>query len=218
MDVEKAYQQIKSSIPNDVTLVAVSKTKPTEQLLEAYNAGVRIFGENRVQEVVDKHEALPKDIEWHMIGHLQSKKTKYIAPFISLIHSVDSIKLLKVINKEAEKNNRVIDCLIQFHIAEEESKYGFLPNDAIELAEKINELNLKHVHIKGIMGMATFTDNTNQVQEEFRNLKQVFDLLKKNKWPHIDTLSMGMSGDYDIAIKEGSTMIRVGSKIFGSRK
>ena len=147
-----------------------------------------------------------------------TKKTKYIAPFISLIHSVDSIKLLKVINKEAEKNNRVIDCLIQFHIAEEESKYGFLPNDAIELAEKINELNLKHVHIKGIMGMATFTNNTNQVQEEFRNLKQVFDLLKKNKWPHIDTLSMGMSGDYDIAIKEGSTMIRVGSKIFGSRK
>ncbi len=218
MDIEKAYQQIKSSIPNDVTLVAVSKTKPTEQLLEAYNAGVRTFGENRVQEVVDKHEALPKDIEWHMIGHLQSKKTKYIAPFISLIHSVDSIKLLKVINKEAEKNNRVIDCLIQFHIAEEESKYGFLPNDAIELAEKINELNLKHVHIKGIMGMATFTNNTNQVQEEFRNLKQVFDLLKKNKWPHIDTLSMGMSGDYDIAIKEGSTMIRVGSKIFGSRK
>ena len=218
MDIEKAYQQIKSSIPNDVTLVAVSKTKPTEQLLEAYNAGVRTFGENRVQEAVDKHEALPKDIEWHMIGHLQSKKTKYIAPFISLIHSVDSIKLLKVINKEAEKNNRVIDCLIQFHIAEEESKYGFLPNDAIELAEKINELNLKHVHIKGIMGMATFTNNTNQVQEEFRNLKQVFDLLKKNKWPHIDTLSMGMSGDYDIAIKEGSTMIRVGSKIFGSRK
>jgi len=218
LDIEKAYQQIKSSIPNDVTLVAVSKTKPTEQLLEAYNAGVRTFGENRVQEVVDKHEALPKDIEWHMIGHLQSKKTKYIAPFISLIHSVDSIKLLKVINKEAEKNNRVIDCLIQFHIAEEESKYGFLPNDAIELAEKINELNLKHVHIKGIMGMATFTNNTNQVQEEFRNLKQVFDLLKKNKWPHIDTLSMGMSGDYDIAIKEGSTMIRVGSKIFGSRK
>ena len=218
MDIRKAYQQIKCNIPDDVTLVAVSKTKPIKLLQEAYNEGVRIFGENRVQELVDKHDALPKDIQWHMIGHLQSKKTKYIAPFISLIHSIDSIKLLEIVNKEAEKNNRIIDCLIQFHIAEEESKYGFLPNDAIELAGKIDQLNLMNIRIKGIMGMATFTDNTNQIQKEFRNLKQVFNALKNNKWPHIDTLSMGMSGDYDIAIREGSTMIRVGSKIFGSRK
>ena len=173
MDIGKAYQQIKSNIPDDVTLVAVSKTKPLELLLEAYNTGIRIFGENRVQELADKHDALPKDIEWHMIGHLQSKKTKYIAPFVSLIHSIDSIKLLKIVNKEAKKNNRIINCLIQFHIAEEESKYGFLPDDAVELAKEINKLNLKHVHIKGIMGMATFTDNKSQIQQEFRKLKQI---------------------------------------------
>lgn len=217
MGIKEAYTAIKSNIPEDVTLVAVSKTKPVEVLQEAYDAGVRIFGENRVQELVDKHETLPKNIEWHMIGHLQSKKTKHIAPFIDMIHSVDSIKLLKVIDSEAEKNKRVINCLIQFHIAEEESKYGFLPDHALKTAHEIDQLSLKNISIRGVMGMATFTDNESQIRQEFRKLREVFDLLKNEKWPQLDTLSMGMSGDYELAIKEGSTMIRVGSKIFGSR-
>lgn len=217
MGIKEAYTAIKSNIPENVTLVAVSKTKPVEVLQEAYDAGVRIFGENRVQELVDKHETLPKNIEWHMIGHLQSKKTKHIAPFIDMIHSVDSIKLLKVIDSEAEKNKRVINCLIQFHIAEEESKYGFLPDHALKTAHEIDQLSLKNISIRGVMGMATFTDNESQIRQEFRKLREVFDLLKNEKWPQLDTLSMGMSGDYELAIKEGSTMIRVGSKIFGSR-
>lgn len=217
MSVGQRYIQFKQEIPSHVTLVSVSKTKPIELLQEAYDAGARIFGENRAQELVEKHEALPKDIEWHMIGHLQSKKAKLIAPFINLIHSVDSIKLLATINKEAEKNNRTINCLLQFHIAEEESKYGFVGDELESLFKSINELKLTHVAIVGIMGMATFTDDEKQVTQEFKKLKSIFETIKKEHLPAIEVLSMGMSGDYKIAIKEGSTMIRVGSSIFGKR-
>lgn len=217
MSVGKKYIQFKQEIPTHVTLVSVSKTKPIALLQQAYDAGARIFGENRAQELVEKHEALPNDIKWHMIGHLQSKKVKLIAPFIDLIHSVDSIKLLETINKEAKKNNRIINCLLQFHIADEESKYGFVNDELISLFKSINELKLSHVAIIGIMGMATFTDDEKQVTQEFKNLKSIFDTIKKEHLPTIEVVSMGMSGDYKLAIKQGSTMIRVGSSIFGKR-
>lgn len=216
MSLTKNYHYILNKIPKEVTLVAVSKTKPATDIEVLYNEGQRVFGENRVQELVEKHEALPKDIEWHMIGHLQSKKVKYIAPFVSLIHSVDSFKLLQEIDKQAKKNNRIIDCLLQFHIAKEETKYGFDLEDVTPLIEK--ELKeLQNINIKGVMGMATFTDNEAIVKTEFKSLKSIFDSLKQNYLPNIEIISMGMSGDFELAITEGSNMVRVGSSIFGGR-
>ena len=220
MSIANQFKKIQENIPKEVTLVAVSKTKPDEDLIEAYQAGARILGENKVQELVGKHERLSKDIKWHMIGHLQSNKVKFIAPFVSLIHAVDSLKLLKEINKEAKKNNRIINCLIQLHIADEASKFGFNPSNIEEVVKEIHTKEWKNVKIKGLMGMATFTDDKEQVRQEFRTLKQSFDQLKTSVYKdNLDfkTISMGMSGDYKIAIEEGSTMIRVGSTIFGTR-
>jgi len=212
MGIQENLNIVLKSIPKDVTLVAVSKTKKNSAILEAYQIGQRIFGENKVQELVEKAEELPKDINWHMIGHLQTNKVKFIAPFVSLIHGVDSIKLLKEINKRAEQNNRVIDCLMQVHIATESTKFGF---DISEVNEAINNTKeFQNIKIVGLMGMATFTDNKQQVIQEFNSLKVVFNTVK-NK--HVTTLSMGMSGDYQLAIEQGSTMVRVGSAIFGHR-
>lgn len=216
MNITANLQQIKDSIPEHVTLVAVSKTKPNEAILEAYQTGQRIFGENKVQELTEKHESLPKDIEWHMIGHLQSNKVKYIAPFVSLIHGVDSFKLLKEINKRAAQNERVINCLLQIHIAEEDTKFGFDEKEVVELIKSEAFQHLKNIKVVGLMGMATFTDDENQIRKEFKSLKKLFDKLQISNH-QFQILSMGMSGDYQIAIEEGSTMIRVGSSIFGER-
>ena len=218
MSISKNLNNIKSQLPEHVTLVAVSKTKPVADLMEAYDAGQRIFGENKIQEMTDKWEVMPKDIEWHMIGHVQTNKVKYMAPYVSLIHGVDSLKLLQEINKQAAKNNRVIDCLLQVYIAEEESKFGL---DEQELDEILNEIqhnkeNYKNIRIVGLMGMATFTENKNQIEKEFKHLKTIFDKLKTQN-SELKTLSMGMSGDYQLAISCGSTMVRIGSSIFGSR-
>ena len=216
MTIADKLIEIKKSIPEKATLVAVSKTKPNEDILEAYNAGQRVFGENKVQEMTQKWEDLPKDIEWHMIGHLQRNKVKYMAEFVSLIHGVDSFRLLKEINKQGAKYNRVIPCLLQMHIAEEDTKFGLDFNE-LNTIIKSDEFNaLKNVAVKGVMGMATFTDNESQVRKEFKALKSIFEELKISL-PNIDILSMGMSGDYHIAIEEGSTMVRIGSSIFGSR-
>ncbi|MBL1231867.1 MAG: YggS family pyridoxal phosphate-dependent enzyme [Flavobacteriales bacterium] len=223
MKITANLQQIKASIPEHVTLVAVSKTKPNEAILEAYQAGQRIFGENKVQELTEKYESLPKDIKWHMIGHLQSNKVKYIASFVSLIHGVDSFKLLKEINKRAAQNERVINCLLQIHIAEEDTKFGFDEKEVIELIKSEAFQDLKNIKIVGLMGMATFTDDENQIRKEFKGLKNLFDKLLTLSTQgtlstfKLSTLSMGMSGDYQLAIEEGSTMIRVGSSIFGER-
>ena len=212
MDIKANLNTILKSIPKEVTLVAVSKTRKNSAIIEAYQLGQRIFGENKVQELVQKYEELPKDIYWHMIGHLQTNKVKFIAPFVSLIHAVDSVKLLKEINKKAKQNNRVIDCLLQVHIATESTKFGF---DISELNNAINSANeYQNIRIVGLMGMATFTDNKHQVIQEFSSLKIVFDTVKNE---HITTLSMGMSGDYQLAIEQGSNMVRVGSAIFGHR-
>ncbi len=203
-----------------VKLVAVSKTKPTEAILEIYNSGHKIFGENKVQELVEKQALLPKDIEWHLIGHLQTNKVKYIASFVHLIHSIDSLKLLKEVNKQAQKHNRIIDCLLQMHIADEESKFGLDEEEATELLASDSYKQLQNVRIVGLMGMATFTDDEKQIHQEFRNLNIIFKLLKSNFFKEEDAfkeISMGMSGDYKIAIEEGSTMVRIGSLIFGSR-
>ncbi len=203
-----------------VQLVAVSKTKSTDDILEAYRAGQRIFGENVVQELTGKHEALPKDIAWHLVGHLQSNKVKYIAPFISLIHSVDSLKLLAEIDKQAAKHDRVIDCLLQVHIAAEETKFGVDHVELIELLRSETFAELRHVRIRGLMGIATNTPNEKEIKEEFRELKSLFDGIKASFFrneAHFDTLSMGMSSDYRIAIEQGATMIRLGSTIFGGR-
>jgi PLP dependent protein len=213
--IAQRIKEIENEInPKGVTLIAVSKTKPIEMLMEAYNAGFKRFGENYVQELVAKHEQMPKDIEWHLIGHLQSNKVKYIAPFVNTIHSVDSFKLLNEINKQAAKYERVIDCLLQIHIGEEESKSGMSEEEAIEIlySKELNEL--KNIKIVGLMGMTTLTDDETQIRKEFKVLKTLFDKLKNEQ---INVLSMGMSGDYQIAIEEGSTLVRVGSKIFGSR-
>jgi pyridoxal phosphate enzyme (YggS family) len=207
-------------IPNHVTLVAVSKTKPNQVLMEAYEAGQRIFGENRVQELVPKSETLPKDIEWHMIGHLQRNKIKYIAPFVNCIHSVDKFDLLHEINKEAAKNKRTIRVLLQFHIAQEDTKFGLSLEEAETYLTSPEYTELKNTEIAGVMGMATFTDDETQIRNEFRTLKAIFDKLKTaffSTQPSFKELSMGMSGDYEIAIEEGSTMVRVGSSIFGGR-
>ncbi len=214
MSIAANIEKIKSEIPETATLVAVSKTKPNEAILEAYNAGQRVFGENKVQELVQKQEDLPKDIEWHLIGHLQSNKVKYIAPFVHLIHAVDSFKLLLEINKQGKKNNRIINCLLQVKIAQEESKFGL---DFDEAEFLFNEAkNLGFLHIVGFMGMATFTDDQAQLKNEFTSLSNFFKQQKSTN-PQLKILSMGMSGDYHMAIEQGSTMIRVGSTIFGER-
>jgi hypothetical protein len=204
----------------NVTLIAVSKTKPVEEIQEAYDAGQRLFGENMVQELVEKYEQLPHDIQWHLIGHLQSNKVKYIAPFISMIQSVDSLKLLQEIDKHAAKNNRVIDCLLQVHIADEETKFGLGFDEVIELLRSEEFAGLKHIRIRGLMGIATNTENPKQIKEEFYELKTFFDGIKQSyfrKENTFDTLSMGMSSDYKIAIEQGSNMVRLGSTIFGQR-
>jgi pyridoxal phosphate enzyme (YggS family) len=217
-----AFQNIIKDLANyNTNLVAVSKTKPQSAILKLYEEGQRDFGENRVQELVDKQEALPKDIKWHMIGHLQSNKVKYIAPFIHLIHSVDSPKILKEINKQAAKNDRIIDCLLQFHIAEEDTKYGFDSDEALAFLKSPAFQSLQNIRIVGVMGMATFTKDENQVRNEFRSLKAIFDLLKKTCFEQVNSfkeISMGMSGDYTIAMEEGSTMVRIGSLLFGARR
>jgi pyridoxal phosphate enzyme (YggS family) len=221
MSIQNNLRSIQASLPEKVTLVAVSKTKPVSDLMEAYEAGQRIFGENKIQEMTEKWEAMPKDIQWHMIGHVQTNKVKYMAPFVSLIHGVDSLKLLQEINKQAQKNSRIIDCLLQIYIAEEESKFG-LDEKELEtifqfIQEEKNEMN--HIRIVGLMGMATFTNNTAQVEKEFSRLKTIFDSYSNlnTKNCQLNTLSMGMSGDYQLAIKCGSTMVRIGSSIFGGR-
>ncbi len=211
--------KLRNKIPETVTLVVVSKTRSNDALMQAYNADHRVFGENRVPEMVEKQESLPGDIEWHFIGHLQTNKVKYIADFVSMIHSVDSFKVLKEINKRAQKANRVIDVLLQFHIAKEDSKYGLDAED-LDFLKGESFANMKHISVCGVMGMATFTDDQAMVRAEFQKLHSIFDSLKKAKFadaPAFREISMGMSGDYDIAIEEGSTMIRVGTEIFGPR-
>jgi pyridoxal phosphate enzyme (YggS family) len=225
MSIAKNLTQIKSQLPNHVTLVAVSKTKPVSDLMEAYNAGQRIFGENKIQEMTEKWEQMPKDIEWHMIGHVQTNKVKFMAEYVSLVHGVDSLKLLEEINKQAKKHNRIIDCLLQVHIAEEETKFGLNEEELDEILKQLfdstqsDNNKLENVRIVGLMGMATFTENTSQIEKEFSHLKAIFD---KNKSlntnnSQLQTLSMGMSGDYQLAISCGSTMVRIGSSIFGGR-
>lgn len=207
-------------MPERVRLVAVSKTKPVEAIEEAYNAGQRVFGENRAQEMAEKYEVLPKDIEWHLIGHLQTNKVKYVAGFVAMIHGVESLKLLETIDKEAKKHDRMIPCLLQFHVAQEETKFGLDMEEAAALLESESYANMKNVRIEGVMGMATNTDNLTQVREEFRHLHEIFEELKQRYFadkPEFKELSMGMSGDYEIAVEEGSTMVRVGSSIFGAR-
>ena len=212
--------EIKQHIPQGVKLVAVSKTKPISDIKEAYTIGQRVFGENKVQEMEDKFRALPKDIEWHLIGHLQSNKVKYIAPFVAMIHAVDSEQLLKVIDKEGAKNNRVIDCLIQIHIAQEDTKFGFSEKEAEDFFKSNNWKQYNNVRICGLMGMATFTDDNQQIRLEFKSLKRLFDSIKSTSMSEVESfnqLSMGMSGDFQIGIEEGSTLVRVGSAIFGDR-
>ena len=216
MEIAKRLAAVKETLPDGVTLVAVSKTKDDAAIMEAYRAGHRVFGENRVQELTAKYERLPKDIQWHMIGHLQRNKVKYIAPFVSLIQGVDSPRLLREIDKRGRQAGRVIDCLLQVHIAEEDSKFGFDREELEELLAGGSLEEMDHVRIRGMMGMATFTDNTDQVRREFASLKALY-----HRWlevdPRADILSMGMSGDYPIALEEGSNMVRIGSSIFGAR-
>jgi len=220
MEIAENLSIIKQSIPNSVSLVAVSKTKPINYIMQAYQAGHKIFGENRPLELQQKYLELPKDIKWHFIGHPQSKQVKYMASFVQMIHGVDSLKLLQVINKEAIKNNRIIDCLLEFHIAEEATKFGLSLQEAKEIIESPEFTALTNIRICGVMGMATFTENTDQIRREFKHLNQIFASLKSNYFEQVDCfkeLSMGMSGDYQIAIEEGSTMVRIGSSIFGER-
>ncbi|MBL4658620.1 MAG: YggS family pyridoxal phosphate-dependent enzyme [Flavobacteriales bacterium] len=212
MNIEENLSTVSSSLPEEVVLVAVSKKKPNSDIMKAYDAGHRVFGENRVQELIEKYEELPKDIQWHVIGQLQRNKVKYIAPFVSLIHSVDTVKLLNMIEAQGEKCDRVIDCLLQIHIAEEDTKSGFTPAEVKELLSGGTLNSLPHVNIIGLMGMASYTEDQNQISEEFQSLKSIFD-----QYPDLGVLSMGMSGDYSLAIEEGSNMVRVGSLIFGER-
>ena len=216
MSISENIKEFKNKLPKNVTLVAVSKTKPVSDLQEAYNTGQRVFGENKVQEMEAKWQELPKDVEWHMIGHVQRNKVKYMAPFVSLIHAVDSPRLLKEINKEAKKNNRTIPCLLQLKIAEEDSKFGMSEADAKELVASEAFQNYKNISIVGLMGMATFTEDETQVRNEFKKLKRMYDDFSKTQ-EDFSILSMGMSADYRIALEEGSTMVRVGSSIFGER-
>lgn len=218
--IKENLERIRATIHKGVTLVAVSKTKPVSDVQEAYDAGQRIFGENHALEMRDKHEALPKDIQWHFIGHLQTNKIKYIIPFVTLIHSIDSANLLEAVNKEAAKHDRVVDCLLQFHIAQEETKFGLDLEEARQLLESDTFKNMENIRICGVMGMATFTDDEAEIRKEFKHLKAIFDTLKQdyfNDQPQFKEISMGMSDDYPIAIEEGATLVRVGSKIFGPR-
>lgn len=219
MSIQENLHKIKAALPSNVTLIAVTKTHPVEKLMEVYTAGHKIFGENKVQELCDKQEVLPKDIEWHLIGHLQSNKVKYIAPFVALIHSVDSFKLLAEIDKQAKKNNRVIDCLLQLFIASEETKFGLDFKEADELLNGKEILALQNIRIVGLMGMASNTENTAQVKKEFQGLKTFYETQKNLKSSNVQLsiLSMGMSSDYGLAIEAGSNMVRVGSAIFGAR-
>ena len=218
-ELSDRLNKTRSTLPENCTLVAVSKTKPASFIQEAYSSGHKDFGENKVQELAQKAEDLPKDIRWHMIGHLQRNKVKYIVGFVHLIHGVDSLKLLKEINKQGQKVDRVIDCLLQIHIAEEESKFGLSQEELNNILQKDLLQELKHIRIRGLMGMATFTENGDQVKKEFSGLKRLYDEIKKRPLPQVqlDTLSMGMSGDYQIALNEGSNMVRIGSAIFGAR-
>lgn len=216
MSIANNLETIKETVPDQVTLVAVSKTKSNEEILEAYKSGQRVFGENKIQEMVQKCETLPKDIEWHMIGHVQRNKVKYVAKFVSLIHGVDSLKLLMEINKQAKKYNRKISCLLQMHIAEEDTKFGLDMSEVNAIINSDEFSQFENIKIVGLMGMATFTSDETQIRKEFKHLKCIFDELK-NVLPDVSTLSMGMSGDYTIAIEEGSNMVRIGSSIFGSR-
>jgi PLP dependent protein len=212
---------LKELQPTQTKLIAISKTHPEEAILQLYRQGQRIFGENRVQELVPKYEALPKDIQWHLVGHLQTNKVKYVAPFVACIHSVDSLKLLQEIDKQAKKNGRTIDCLLQFHIAEEETKFGLDLGEAEAILQSPEFQQLQNVRITGVMGMATFTDDEVQVRREFRSLKNIFEKLKNGYFPqspHFKEISMGMSGDYRIAVEEGSTMVRIGTLLFGERE
>lgn len=220
MSIVENLKNILNTIPTGTNLVAVSKFHPIENILEAYNSGQKVFGESRIQELVEKYPLLPKDIQWHFIGHLQSNKIKYIAPFISLIHGVDTFKLLREIDKEGKKINRVIPCLLQLHIAEEDSKFGFEENEIMDFFKSGEWIDLKNVKIKGLMGMATLTDNQDQIKKEFREINNLYKEIKKSWFPSdhsFSELSMGMSDDYLIAINEGSTLVRIGSAIFGSR-
>jgi pyridoxal phosphate enzyme (YggS family) len=218
--IKENLEKIRATVPEGVTLVAVSKTKPISDLQEAYDAGQRIFGENYPQEMRDKHEVLPQDIQWHFIGHLQTNKIKYIIPYVTLIHSIDTANLLEAVNKEAKKHDRVVDCLLQFHIALEETKFGLDLDEARQLLDSEAFKQMENVRICGVMGMGTFTDNMDEVRKEFKHLKSIFETLKKDYFanqPQFKEISMGMSEDYPIAIEEGATLIRVGSKIFGAR-
>ena len=217
MSIKENLLQIQSTIPENVTLVAVSKTKPVSDLMEAYNAGQRVFGENKIQEMTEKCEQMPKDIQWHMIGHVQTNKVKYMAEYVSLIHGVDSLKLLQEINRQASKHNRIIDCLLQIYIAEEESKFGLDENELNEILHFVQNDKLQNIKVVGLMGMATFTDNQTQIKKEFQHLKSIFNKFTTHN-SQFTTLSMGMSGDYKLAIECGSTMVRIGSSIFGGRK
>ncbi len=220
MSIPQNIENIKAALPGNVQLIAVSKTKPNEDIMEAYNAGTRVFGENKPQELTRKYDELPKDIQWHFIGHLQTNKVKYIAPFVTLIHGVESLKLLKEINKQAAKNNRVIDCLLQFHIAEEDTKFGLSLSEAEEILSSEAFQELQNIRITGVMGMATYTDNQQQIEDEFESLRSIFNILKTDFFAGEESfkdLSMGMSGDYQLAVKHGSTMVRIGSTIFGDR-
>ncbi len=218
--IKENLEKIRATLPVGVTLVAVSKTKPVIDLQEAYDAGQRIFGENHALEMRDKHEALPTDIQWHFIGHLQTNKIKYIIPFVTLIHSIDSANLLEAVNKEAKKHDRVVDCLLQFHIAMEETKFGLDMEEARLLLDSEAFKEMQNVRICGVMGMATFTDDEDEVRKEFKHLKEIYDTLKADYFadlPQFKEISMGMSDDYPIAVEEGATLVRVGSKIFGAR-
>jgi len=220
MSIANNLQSIKSQLPTNVTLVAVSKTKPVSVLMEAYNAGQRIFGENKIQEMTEKHQQMPKDIYWHMIGHVQSNKVKYMIPYVKLIHGVDSLKLLKEINRQAVRWRKNVDCLLQIHIAEEETKFGLDENELSDIINSDEFKSFQNIKVIGLMGMATFTDNQHQIKREFEHLKSIFDKLSKQPTTQnlqLTTLSMGMSGDYQLAIECGSTMVRIGSSIFGIR-
>ena len=216
MSIKENLNHIKSALPSHVTLVAVSKTKPNEDILEAYETGHRVFGENKIQDMTRKWEELPKDIEWHMIGHVQRNKVKYMAEYVSMIHGVDSLRLLSEIDKQAKKHNRVISCLFQMHIAQEETKFGLDQEELKEILVSDEFKSLENIEIAGLMGMATFTEDKGQIRQEFVQLKSIYDSFKTDL-PKMRVLSMGMSGDYNIAIEEGSTMVRIGSSIFGAR-
>lgn len=216
MSIKDKLENISLKIPSEVCLVAVSKTKPISDILEAYEYGQRVFGENKIQELVEKHNKLPKDIEWHMIGHIQRNKVKYMAPFVSLIHSADSYRLIKEINKQGKINNRVINCLLQIKIASEESKFGFTEKEATDFLDSDEYVSFKNIKIVGLMGMATFTDDQKKIDQEFNKLKIFYKKVNRSN-SEINVLSMGMSDDYPIAIRNGSTMVRIGSSIFGKR-